>query len=415
MGPPTLFDKSFLQSLSEEESVFFDHFFHAVVCPIFYVETLADLDKTVRENRTPEDEVGIIASKFPEMHGTPCLHHAQLAAHSLAGGNVPMTGEIPRAEGRNINVDGKRGVIFEPTLEAEAFRRWHKHDFWEVERKFAHTWRAALNSIDLRTVAAGMRAMGINPQNCKSLAEARRLADNLCRDYDRTGSIVRLAAITLSIPDQFHIHILRQWAGCDRPSLHEFAPYAAFVFATEIFFQIALAANLISTDRVSNRTDAAYLAYLPFSIVFVSSDKLHRKCAGHFLRENQSFVWGPDLKADLQKLCQHYRHLPQEELEKGLLSFARFPPQGIDSLVYDIWAKHSDMSRRDKPHYKKGDLPRQVEQAIESVVNRFREAPAATSEDSTEQIDMLSVEHEIQKRKGSWWQIPKDIPAEEGH
>ncbi len=60
MGPIVLFDKSFLQSLSLNESVFFDHFFLPVICPIFYVETLADLDKTVREGRTPEQEVGII-------------------------------------------------------------------------------------------------------------------------------------------------------------------------------------------------------------------------------------------------------------------------------------------------------------------------------------------------------------------
>ncbi len=42
MGPITLFDKSFLQSLSIDESVWFDNFFYSVICPIFYVETLAE-------------------------------------------------------------------------------------------------------------------------------------------------------------------------------------------------------------------------------------------------------------------------------------------------------------------------------------------------------------------------------------
>lgn len=46
MGPTVLFDKSFLQSLSIDESVLFDHFFIPIVCPMFYVETLADLKKT---------------------------------------------------------------------------------------------------------------------------------------------------------------------------------------------------------------------------------------------------------------------------------------------------------------------------------------------------------------------------------
>lgn len=41
MGPIALFDKSFLQSLSIDESVWLGHFFMPVVCPLFYVETLA--------------------------------------------------------------------------------------------------------------------------------------------------------------------------------------------------------------------------------------------------------------------------------------------------------------------------------------------------------------------------------------
>ena len=45
VGPIALFDKSFLQSLSLDESVWFDHFFLPVVSPLFFVETLADLTK----------------------------------------------------------------------------------------------------------------------------------------------------------------------------------------------------------------------------------------------------------------------------------------------------------------------------------------------------------------------------------
>jgi hypothetical protein len=61
MGPITLFDKSFLQSLSVDESVWFDHFFLTNVCPLFYVETMADLEKSPQKGRAAEDEVRIIA------------------------------------------------------------------------------------------------------------------------------------------------------------------------------------------------------------------------------------------------------------------------------------------------------------------------------------------------------------------
>lgn len=49
IGPIFLFDKSFLQSLSVDESVWFNNFFICNVCPIFYCETLADLGKSVSQ------------------------------------------------------------------------------------------------------------------------------------------------------------------------------------------------------------------------------------------------------------------------------------------------------------------------------------------------------------------------------
>lgn len=51
MGPVVLFDKSFLQTLNLDESVLFDHFFHTVICPVFYVETIADLTKNKEQIR----------------------------------------------------------------------------------------------------------------------------------------------------------------------------------------------------------------------------------------------------------------------------------------------------------------------------------------------------------------------------
>ena len=124
MGPITLFDKSFLQSLSVDESVWFDHFFLANVCPLFYGETLADLDKTVRKGRTPEEEVGIIADKFPEMHGMLCGYHRTLCIGEMLGYPLPMTGQVPLVGGRRVKSEGGRAAVFEPSQETDAFARW---------------------------------------------------------------------------------------------------------------------------------------------------------------------------------------------------------------------------------------------------------------------------------------------------
>jgi hypothetical protein len=60
-----LFDKSFLQSLSVDESVWFDRHFAPVVCPVFYAETLADLAKEPTERGQPRNRSATSPRNFP--------------------------------------------------------------------------------------------------------------------------------------------------------------------------------------------------------------------------------------------------------------------------------------------------------------------------------------------------------------
>ncbi len=56
VGPILIFDKSTLQSLSVDESVWLDAFYLSNITPLFFVETLADLEKEVATGRTPEKD-----------------------------------------------------------------------------------------------------------------------------------------------------------------------------------------------------------------------------------------------------------------------------------------------------------------------------------------------------------------------
>lgn len=94
MGPITLFDKSFLQSISADEAVWFDHFFMPVICPVFYVETLANLAKETTKRGPPEVIVRAIANKFPEWGGSPCGFHSDLAINDLLGHHVSLRYQI---------------------------------------------------------------------------------------------------------------------------------------------------------------------------------------------------------------------------------------------------------------------------------------------------------------------------------
>ena len=226
--------------------------------------------------RTPEQEVGIIADKFPELSGMPCEHHGKLVLGDMLGNAPPMNGQVPIAGGREVEVEGERGFVFDESPEAQAFSRWQQGEFLDVERGAAKLWRVALASLNLARIAENMRALGIDPTTCRSLDEAHAAAINLIRGQEKGYERLILALHALQIPGPRHAEIVARWAQTDARPLIEFAPYAAHVLSVEMFFQFALGARLIGAERASNRVDVAYLYYTPFCNIFISSDRLQR-------------------------------------------------------------------------------------------------------------------------------------------
>jgi hypothetical protein len=154
-----------------------------------------------------------------------------------------------------------------------------------------------------------------------------------------------LALMTLGIPRETWGDIFNRWKAAGRPILPKFAPYTAYCFSVEMFFSIAVGSDLISKERPSNKADLAYLFYLPFCMVFTSSDKLHEKTVPLFLRADQTFVMGAEMKADLRALDEHYSALPEETKAKGVMSFAFRPPLEGDFLVTMGQALDADLEK----------------------------------------------------------------------
>lgn len=416
MGPITLFDKSFLQALNVDEAMWFDHFFIANICPLFYVETLADLDKSVREGRTPEQEVGFIADKTPYMRGMPCTYHGTMCLGELMGHPVPMTGQIPVSGGRPVKSDGKRGVVFDEPPEAQAFSRWQRGEFLQLERQHARAWREALRTLDLPALAEKFRALGINGKNCNSLATAKEIAVGIVRSKEKPFDRIALAFNLLGIPRQYHTPIIQRWSIMGYPAFSDFAPYVAHVLEVEIFFQIALAANHISSVRSSNRADIAYLFYLPFCTAFVSGDNLHRRCAPLFLRADQEFLWGPDLKADLKQANAHFQTVPEDVKVKGIMAFAHHPPGGDDSMMVQLWDRHS-------PGWRKAAASARIFEPVKNVklaaeLKRMTQSKPLDPEEidfDPKEADSVSIQRFASKRRGNWWQLPADLKNEDDH
>ena len=321
IGPILIFDKSFLQSLNVDEAVWLDNFFLTVITPLFFVETLADLEKEVHRGRTPEQVVGSLAYKTPDLQSYMAAHHGTLLWADLHGQKVPMDGRIPRAGGRYVTLDGKQGVIYERTPEEEAFARWQRHEFLDLERQIAKVWRRNVTNIDHTGNYALFSGFYGSFRKPKTLADAKHIADTLISLFDEEKALL-FGLSMLGVPAEEHGEIVQRWTAAGKPPLREYAPYFMHMFSVDFFFHLAIAADLISRVRpegkADNKVDIAYLYYLPFCMVFVSSDNLHKRVVPLFLRADQTFVEGPDLKADLKRIDEYYTQLPKEQTDQSV-------------------------------------------------------------------------------------------------
>ena len=411
----TLFDKSFLQSLSLDESVWFDQFFSPIISPMFYVETLADLSKQAKREKHAEDTVRIIAQKFPDLHSVPHMHHQELCTAELLGQPIPMTGnQVVRSGARPVKSADRSGFIFDNDPEAAAFSKWQDEKFHEVEREFASTWREMNSRLDLDSIAVQLKKLGVCGRTYKTLQDAKSLAERLVAQQTNSIERMYLALLYIGIPQRQHSRIFERWKLAGYPPMPQYVPYSTHVFTVSLFFDLSLASDLISTKRASNWIDVSYLFYLPFCRLFVSSDKLHRRCAPLFLRSDQEFIWGELLKSGLQELNAHYVHLPEHIKRKGVMSFASHPPKTDEYFVSRLWDKHLPRWRT-----KMGaDLSNSEfkESELAANLNEFVNAPTIDENEVDFDIrnpDAMVIKRMVRKKKGQWWQIPHDHKVEE--
>ena len=180
-----------------------------------------------------------------------------------------------------------------------------------------------------------------------------------------------------------------------------------------MFFQLGIAADLISRDRPSNKIDLAYLYYLPFCMVFASNDKLHARSVPLFLRPDQTFVAGVGLKADLGRLNRRYSALPEEIKNLGTIKFAAYPPTDEDSLVSNHWDKYLPTWRQSALAAQK-PIDEEAEKALVAKINDFAEnaIPADPNADfDSDDANSVLVGTMAAVRKGRWRRFPQEIDA----
>jgi hypothetical protein len=336
MGPNLLVDKSALQMLSQDELYRLFIHFNLVTCNVLLIEILGDLKKWKEDERLSEMEVQRLANKLVDAKN--CAPHTYLALGNLLGHSVPMTGQVPLAGGKPVTVDGETGVFFDVSPENQAIRRWKAGEFSEAEKALAETWRKLTADIDLEGF---QRTHKGQVRKFKNLDNLHRFICHVSRPKDTEGRRRLLVALlgTLQIPVESCPAVFSRWEQLGQPDIEEFAPYAYYCFKITQVFKHAVVTRLIS-PRKTNQVDMNYLYYLPFCYAFCSRDNLHRDLVLVFLRHDQSFIHGDELKADLKRLNCWWASLTEEERSEHAYEYGSRPPFDDASVTHREWRKH---------------------------------------------------------------------------
>jgi hypothetical protein len=405
LGPVLIFDKSTLQSLNPDEAMWLDNFYLANITPLFFVETLADLEKEIQSGRTPEQVVGNLAYKTPDTVSCPNVHHTTLLAGELSGkGEIDMRfGRPTISGGKTVTLGGKTGLIIEQPPELKALQRWQRREFLDVERQMAKAWRRGLSGVDFDQIYKTFQQWFVALEKPKTLPQAKSISKQFIDAPDQEGAFT-FGLSLLGVPQHIQESALSRWRAAGKPAIKEFAPYFRHVFSVDLFFYLAIAADLISRARPSNKVDLAYLYYLPFCMVFTSSDKLHTRTAPLFLKSDQTFVEGAELKTDLGKLDSHYSSFPEEVRNRGILEFAHYPPQDTSFLVTRLWDKYLPAWRKHQAQPLK-EMSKEAHSKMVTELNRLREEGVPVSPNTpvnSDDTDQIMIQRMVYFQKGKW-------------
>ena len=122
------------------------------------------------------------------------------------------------------------------------------------------------------------------------------------------------------------------------------------------------------------------------------------------------FVQGERLKAALATRTKAYLEMPEEDKEKGLFVLPRGPARDSVDAIAEIWDRLI-------PGWRSREVrERNVEpRAAQPLVDHVRKFVAAADVQAEKldfdpaEPDSISIERMIAQRKGSFWQLPKDM------
>lgn len=340
MGPVILLDKSSLQALSKKELILLNKLYYVNIPPVLTIEILADLKKTNDPTVLNEKSVIEIANKLIQKDNTINAYYLDLLISSLMGvdyidSRKPLIGGAKKVKDKS----GKIGFHIIESREQIAIRNWQRGDFSEAEKALASQWREYSKGIDLNEIKNNWSGFKKIYPDCKNFNSLLSITDISLDDPKSQFDRLFLLLEGIQLEQNISTSIFYRWESGTIKLLKDFAPYAHFVNKIDIAFGLGLVYELI-TVRATNRIDCEYLYYLPFCNIFSSRDNFHKSFAPFFLANDQTFIDGDVLKADLKSIIGL---LDNEDKELSLDWNSRFsiePPKDENSFTFQMWKKY---------------------------------------------------------------------------
>jgi len=341
MGPLLLVDKSFIQCLSEEEMDFLNKHYLVIIAPILIQEICANLLKYPDNEGLSKTKVSMLAKRAKGLDAHVIGRANSICAASLLGERIELKPIIPISGGHEVTApDGSKGVVFEESIERKTLARWARLEFKDQDLRLAAEHIDAA-SYDLE--ASGKAMANEFPRNAmyKSLEGLASSIDLYLTKYPRQEEIIESCMTVLGLPEPVRVPIRTRWTEMGKPHFKAFAEYAFYYHKLGSVFWIGVTSGLIPTSKKAKALcDVQYLNYLPFAHVFCSNDRFQQELSNHFLRNDQEFIWGEDLKRDLGTIASCYRRMTEKDREYYALHYGHYPPPIIGSITYGLWQKY---------------------------------------------------------------------------
>ena len=134
---------------------------------------------------------------------------------------------------------------------------------------------------------------------------------------------------------------------------------------------------------------------------FTSDDKkMHVDIVPLFLGKNQVFLEGGKMKNALHEVDQHYEGYELEVKQRGILTFALFPPLELSNAVTSLWDEYCPNWRLNSRNHKESHSL-----SKSSILNRIQELKNSNTTNrqvGESEIDQVFIRRKVSRYRGKW-------------